>query len=948
LSFQLTCFSFLQDLACRNCGVVLGMRCDNAPEQHLLKRCFSSRPEITDLTWKILLITCRNQLFLKLPEISLASELTGAEATVSVRQTFPLIPPGVKIPSSMRRASTVHPSPRPQTPSFPATKNVVNGSMPPPPIIENKHVREFQNFKGWTEDTVKTQQQHIDRIDEERHRDMVNFKDWAQDSFELQQKDIDEVNRRHHQELEKFKTWAQEAIKAQQDDIDRIGSTVDRIERDMASFKDFMQEVRTDLTANRLFQENLKEVELPALQKASHNVCTDNKDIRQNLNGLRSEFDKSIMDRAPQVTHEELESLTDDVREVNRKANEVDGLRAELEYLKARLSSMEEVTREGLAPRRDDATATRPPIHDYSSKLARTTNKQDQGNTVGDEDSQSSVRTRSHARPPSDQEVAIEQLSLPKRKHYQLEDDQQLYEPPAKKVKNLPRSGYTNPAGNLTNAPKSPRVRFKSPVVISSDHSSPSLLSPSPDPNDQHDTTHIEFRAQSNDDKQYESPESAEPLIDEAKITRAQRITHNLRNAIAVPKVVSAPSAQKPSQSPATNPSSDVIAAKAFRRPVGRPRSVSLNVSYTINSQPTPSNPLLRTAVDNSMQSRRVSDGIPVTTRQRAGGRSYWHGSGLVSEKDISLLGSNAPKVAAPPSTKTLPAPRPQLRSGISNKENERSRPAVEVSTTPDIVAEAAKENASVDFALQNQASDKGPSSKPRVSFALSESPGKNSTQLCRLAFGNESKQKQSVLVDEIETFYMKEKTKTYDVETVVTSQEGEVDADFPAQTSASTMHNQHRIQADNAMYLTGGDNQSKFPKLGFDFVIPRPPYVPPYASTFKFASAFPSQKSQAQSSAAAPEPDHPLPSIERETSFAVVIPQSSAFSPMPTTPVTPNTSFYLGDERPFVCEFCGKSYKHLGRINQVFCQGHGRGKKLLMRFSIKVFRRHVGRARSR
>ena len=168
----------------------------------------------------------------------------------------------------------------------------------------------------------------------------------------------------------------------------------------------------------------------------------------------------------------------------------------------------------------------------------------------------------------------------------------------------------------------------------------------------------------------------------------------------------------------------------------------------------------------------------------------------------------------------------------------------------------------------------------------------------------------------------MKEKTGTYDVQTVVASQKDEVDADFPAQTSASTMHIQHRIQADNIMDLTGDDNQSKFPKLGFDFVIPRPPYVPPYASTCTFASAFPSQKSQAQSSAAAPEPDHPLPSIERETSFAVVIPQSSAFSPMSTTPVTPNTSFYLGDERPFVCEVCGKSYKHLGRINQVFRQG--------------------------
>lgn len=30
--------SFLQDMACTGCQAVLGLRCDNAPERHLLKR----------------------------------------------------------------------------------------------------------------------------------------------------------------------------------------------------------------------------------------------------------------------------------------------------------------------------------------------------------------------------------------------------------------------------------------------------------------------------------------------------------------------------------------------------------------------------------------------------------------------------------------------------------------------------------------------------------------------------------------------------------------------------------------------------------------------------------------------------------------------------------------------------------------------------------------------
>ncbi|KAH8591942.1 hypothetical protein B0O99DRAFT_518525, partial [Bisporella sp. PMI_857] len=45
----------------------------------------------------------------------------------------------------------------------------------------------------------------------------------------------------------KFKTWAEAAIALQRQDIDRIGSAVDRIEKGMKSFRDFMNELRTDI-----------------------------------------------------------------------------------------------------------------------------------------------------------------------------------------------------------------------------------------------------------------------------------------------------------------------------------------------------------------------------------------------------------------------------------------------------------------------------------------------------------------------------------------------------------------------------------------------------------------------------------------------------------------------------------------------------------------------------
>ena len=228
------------------------------------------------------------------------SEHTGEKATLSIQQKIPLVAPGIakKYPAN-RRAATLQPMPRQQTPSKMVREGAassVSGSMPPARDVSGKEVA--------------------------------------------------------------ISNWAGEAIKSQQKDIDRISGTVSRIERDMASFKDFMIEVRAELEANRItrktqyksnqeqlvwLQEDLKE-----LRQESGDFQQDLReeklpDVRNQLVQLRQEIATHQPTGLPKNSI--LPAAVDDFKielvGIRRKAIEVDQLKVELHRLQKRLDDME-------------------------------------------------------------------------------------------------------------------------------------------------------------------------------------------------------------------------------------------------------------------------------------------------------------------------------------------------------------------------------------------------------------------------------------------------------------------------------------------------------------------------------------------------------------------------------------------------------------------------------
>ncbi|KAG4435197.1 hypothetical protein IFR05_009305 [Cadophora sp. M221] len=143
--------SLLQDIACVSCRLVVGLRCETAPDGHLLKE---------------------NQLILRLTDMSVVTEEDGDKAKISILKCFPLSIAASKKPAGTGRAATIQPSPRIQhsglgTPVH-LHKSVVSRTPCPddrlsllPPSVT---VSEVTKFKTWAEDAINSQQKDIDRI----------------------------------------------------------------------------------------------------------------------------------------------------------------------------------------------------------------------------------------------------------------------------------------------------------------------------------------------------------------------------------------------------------------------------------------------------------------------------------------------------------------------------------------------------------------------------------------------------------------------------------------------------------------------------------------------------------------------------------------------------------------------------------------------------------------
>jgi hypothetical protein len=120
-------------------------------------------------------------------------------------------------------------------------------------------------------------------------------------------------------DVAKFKSWAEAAINTQQEDIGRLSRSVDRIERDMRLFKDFMEEVRTELASNRQLQE----------QESGEGLAS----VSAELDALRQQVNSNprpVSRGSFEISNRSLDIIAKDVQLVGRKVDEIDELKREL------------------------------------------------------------------------------------------------------------------------------------------------------------------------------------------------------------------------------------------------------------------------------------------------------------------------------------------------------------------------------------------------------------------------------------------------------------------------------------------------------------------------------------------------------------------------------------------------------------------------------------------
>ncbi|RFU34305.1 hypothetical protein B7463_g1983, partial [Scytalidium lignicola] len=137
----------------------------------------------------------RNQLILRLSNMSVISELSGAKADIKVIKALPLAVSNGDAVAGPPKASSLQ-------------------NMLPSSRLAN------------ISDSVKTPDASLRGHDGENSQ----------------------LN------LMRFKVWAEDAITSQQKDIDRISGAVDRIEREMRSLKEMMYEIRDDVVASKQSQ----------------------------------------------------------------------------------------------------------------------------------------------------------------------------------------------------------------------------------------------------------------------------------------------------------------------------------------------------------------------------------------------------------------------------------------------------------------------------------------------------------------------------------------------------------------------------------------------------------------------------------------------------------------------------------------------------------------------
>ncbi|KUJ11295.1 uncharacterized protein LY89DRAFT_689179 [Mollisia scopiformis] len=244
--------SMLRDIGCEKCGAIIGIRCEKAPEGHLLNK---------------------NQLILRLCEMSVLSEASGKKAKISVLNSYSLVlGPGHQ---KVARAKVLPPLPS----TRPATRA---GSLQTPETTEAP----VQPSAG------------VETI-------------------------FDVV---------KFKTWAENAINKQQKDIDRLSGTLENIDRDMTTFKEFMEEMRAD------------RVKIDRITSSEGDKATQLASLREELNALRQQINQNgglVSQTSHDISTRKIDVVIKDIQRITRKADEVDFMKEAIAAMKSKIESLE-------------------------------------------------------------------------------------------------------------------------------------------------------------------------------------------------------------------------------------------------------------------------------------------------------------------------------------------------------------------------------------------------------------------------------------------------------------------------------------------------------------------------------------------------------------------------------------------------------------------------------
>lgn len=266
--------SYLQDLACKNCNVLLGLRCEATTSAVLQK----------------------NQLILKLPNMSIVAE-GGGQASLVVKRTMPIAQsPSTK--STQRDAGARSPDTRTM-----AAPSAPSQSQPPPSQAPHAQMQAPGQFSPAQQQQLQSQFVNGHTQPAMAHPDPVR-------------------------ELQQFAAWASTTLENTDRAILRMGNAINNIEKDMRNFNVMLGEMRNELLA-RPSARDIAAIrsELQVLRESAPGVP----------NGVKG----------PKLAVDEFEVLTENMSRISEKANAVDDLKMQVDFLKSRTKRLEEVARGG-------------------------------------------------------------------------------------------------------------------------------------------------------------------------------------------------------------------------------------------------------------------------------------------------------------------------------------------------------------------------------------------------------------------------------------------------------------------------------------------------------------------------------------------------------------------------------------------------------------------------